>query len=362
MDRRILNIGVDARLLKNPAGVGNYLKNILTYLLKLDAANSYYLFFDEEIERYYNNENVKYIKINKIKFTPWSSVLKKPIKKFKISTYFTPVVSFPKLKRLRVINTIHDFVWRLRKGHPKRTILHNNYWIKKSNSHNNLTTILVSPHLKGLLKKFFPDFDLSSLVVLPHSVPQYPESPQASEEILKLFKIKKEFFLAVGTTFERKNHNNIIKAFITSDKFNEMQLVIAGMITKHGKTLVKTYENEIKEGKIIFTGYLKSEMIKPLYENCKVVLYPSFCEGFGLPILEANYFKKPVITSNLEPFTWVADKSGIFIDPNNVRELKEKMELLISSQNESDALVKNGIENLKRFSWEKNAQVLFDLL
>ncbi len=357
-----MKIAVDARLLKNPAGVGNYLKNILLHLLKIDPENQYHLLFNEEIPELFKESNVSYHKLQLSHLKTWSGLCKKFCLEKDITLYFTPVISFPRSDSIRVINTLHDFVWKIIPGYSFFEKMHNNLWIKRSGKKKNLKMILVSPHLKGLLQNYFPGFPENKLIVLPHSVPKFTEVKINAEDFLNRHGINKKFFLSVGTTFTRKNQRNIIKAFLSSGLSNTMQLVIAGLLTDLGRDLLKEFAEPVKNKRVVFTEYLNDDILRILYEKTIAVVYPSLCEGFGLPILEANYFKKPIITSNFDPFIWVAGNSGLFVDPYNPNEIREKMEYIINSPAECEEKVKLGTENLKRFSWEKNVQILLDLI
>jgi len=357
-----MKIAVDARLLENPAGVGNYLKNILIYLLKADSKNRYHLLFNRDIPEYFKEPNVSYHKLHSPLIKTWSGLCRFFCNEKGINLYFTPVLSFPGTGSLRVINTLHDFVWKIIPGTPILTKIHNTLWIKRSMKKDNLIMVLVSLHLKELLQKYFPGFPESKLIILPHSVPQFSEVKINASDFLIKHGIVKKFFLSVGTTFPRKNQKNIIRAFISSELSNSMQLVIAGQLTNEGRKIKKQFSEQVRDKKVIFTEYLNEDLLRILYENTEAVIYPSLCEGFGLPILEANYFRKPVITSNFEPFTWVAGESGIFVNPGDPGEIKEKMLMLARSPESFKDRVQSGVENLSRFSWENNINLLLQII
>ena len=85
-------------------------------------------------------------------------------------------------------------------------------------------------------------------------------------------------------------------------------------------------------------------------------------EGFGIPILEAQSVDVPVITSNNSSIPEVAGDSAIFIDPKNSEEIAEAVQKILSDENIKKDLIAKGLENVKRFSWEKCAQEIEEFL
>ena len=85
-------------------------------------------------------------------------------------------------------------------------------------------------------------------------------------------------------------------------------------------------------------------------------MFPSFYEGFGIPILEAQASNLPVVTSFVSSLPEVAGEGALFIDPNNSMQIAEAVYKIISDQAVRDSLIALGQENIKKFSWEKCAR------
>lgn len=122
--------------------------------------------------------------------------------------------------------------------------------------------------------------------------------------------VEKPFFLMVGSQNPRKNYLPVIQAF---ESYNKYQLVIVGArMAQFGKVALPSVLKNTH-----FPEKVKFDSLKWLYQNCEALIQPSHYEGFGIPILEALYFKKPVICNSIEVFKFLFDDVPMYIDANN---------------------------------------------
>ncbi len=125
-------------------------------------------------------------------------------------------------------------------------------------------------------------------------------------------------------------------------------------------------EKEIKgnrlEGKVILTDTVSREEISSLYQKAKALTFPSFYEGFGLPVLESQSLGIPVLTSNTSSLPEVAGDGALFVDPYDVKDIAQGMEKIVLDEKLREDLIKKGFENIKRFSWEKAAKETLKVL
>ncbi len=115
------------------------------------------------------------------------------------------------------------------------------------------------------------------------------------------------------------------------------------------------------EEKVKFLGYVPNEDLPALYSGALALTFPSLFEGFGLPILEAQACGCPVLTSNVSSLPEVAGKAAVYVDPYSVNDIVKGMEE-INNQDTRNKLIKAGLENIKRFSWEKCAKGALQVL
>jgi len=109
-------------------------------------------------------------------------------------------------------------------------------------------------------------------------------------------------------------------------------------------------------------GYVDENEKAYLYQNCSVFAFPSLYEGFGLPLLEAFSYGKPVLTSRVSCMPEVAGEAAIYCDPFDSADIERCLEKLVNDKNFADNLVEKGFKRLSGFSWEKSVKETFDLL
>lgn len=170
----------------------------------------------------------------------------------------------------------------------------------------------------------------------------------------------KTYYLFVGTVQPRKNLARLIRAFShLSD--NNLKLVIAGL---KGWLSDEIYELPKKlgiEDRVKFLGYVPEEDIPALYSGAVALTFPSLFEGFGLPILEAQACGCPVLTSNISSMPEVAGKGAVYVDPYNIDDIVDGMEKLQVTDYRLQ-VIKAGLGNVRRFSWEKCAGETLEVL
>jgi len=111
----------------------------------------------------------------------------------------------------------------------------------------------------------------------------------------------------------------------------------------------------------VFTGYVNLELKQALFANAFLCVYPSFYEGFGLPVLEAMAWGVPVITGNVSSLPEVAGDAALLIDPHRWQEIAEAMLKLLSDRPLYENLSKQSREQAKKFSWQTTARKTLDL-
>lgn len=147
-------------------------------------------------------------------------------------------------------------------------------------------------------------------------------------------------FLIVGT---RSNKN--IEHAIQALKKIQGELTIVGEVSDYQKRLLE----EIKIKHIVYSTVEESVLFQ-LYKEADILLFPSFYEGFGLPILEAQAYQCAVITSDLSPMKEVAGENGaVLVNPNSIDEIHQAIVKILENDSFRSELVENGWQNVKKY-------------
>ncbi len=169
--------------------------------------------------------------------------------------------------------------------------------------------------------------------------------------------VPEHFFLFAGALKERKNVAGVIRAFAAFYQSNkDFFLLIAG--TKRGtyfESLVALAKELGVEDRIRFVGYVTNEQLAYLYEKAAALVFPSFIEGFGMPVLEAMSVGLPVITSKEGALAEVAGSAALLVDPKEPEDIARAMHLLIQESNKREELRTRGFARAAEFSWDITA-------
>ena len=157
--------------------------------------------------------------------------------------------------------------------------------------------------------------------------------------------LSKPVILQIGT----KENKNLERTIAALDGI-PCKLVIIGKVDE-------TQANLLSKHDIDFKAYfnLPYDEVAVLYHQCDLVCFASLYEGFGMPIIEAQLIGKPVVTSNIAPMPWVAGKGACLVDPYDVGSVRQGILEVLDNQEYRSELVRNGLENVKRFEPKKVA-------
>jgi glycosyltransferase involved in cell wall biosynthesis len=140
-------------------------------------------------------------------------------------------------------------------------------------------------------------------------------------------------------------------------------LVIAGNGKGGYYEKIRSYVNKYSlEKQITFLGYVSDEEVSYLYKHAVALVYPSFIEGFGFPVLEAMDCGLPVITSTTSSLPEVAGEAALLVDPYSKDAITDALERLVRDKGLREELVKKGHEQRKKFSWEKTGKQLLSII
>jgi glycosyltransferase involved in cell wall biosynthesis len=197
----------------------------------------------------------------------------------------------------------------------------------------------------------------SRIRVIHHGVEPLPEASfdeqrKFRREVLGLAEEEK-FFLNVGVIQTRKNTANIVLA---AARLPSYRLVLAGADGYGAEAIHALIEKEGVSGRVIRLGHASPDMLRLLYSAATALVFPSFEEGFGMPVLEAMSAGLPVITSNCSAMAEVAGEAAVLVSPHSVAEISEAMRRVAEDGAFASALRERGRKRAATFTWDRCAR------
>ncbi len=173
----------------------------------------------------------------------------------------------------------------------------------------------------------------------------------------------KPFLLFVGNVKPHKNLRRLIQAFnLIKDTIDHDLVIIGkkeGFIT--GDDSVSKMALELRN-RVHFTGYIEDNTLKQYFAHANALVFPSLYEGFGLPPLEAMACGCPVVVSNVASLPEVCGDAALYCDPMNPQDIADKIILLLNDDALRNNLRKKGIEQARKFTWEKCAEKTIEVI
>jgi len=335
-------IFLDTEKLKNPnSGLGQFCAHLGIALEKL-GGEEFGFYVDKNNYSFFESKNIinwkrshQYFGVS-IKADLWHSVHQE-------AKYF------PKDKATKILLTIHDlnFLDKYTGLKRKRKLKNLQRLVNKANGIayiSEFTRKIAEQHLK------LPDV---AQKVIYNGVSISDIKPIKP----KFINDSKAFVFSIGIIGKKKNFHVLIEAMKNLPNLN---LYLCGNTNSKYADKIKALITKHNLGKCIFLPGEISEAEKNwMYENCKTFVFPSLNEGFGLPVVEAMHFGKPVVLSKLTSLPEIGGDEAVYLDNFLPEEIANKIELAIKSNAlEQQKALKN---KASFFSWEKAAQQYLEL-
>ncbi len=185
-------------------------------------------------------------------------------------------------------------------------------------------------------------------------------SSSSDKKLSNRLGVSKSFLLYTSATDSRKNHLRLIEAFarLDSNIRKNHQLVFAGRLPgDHLAQFEKyAYEQGLTPGELIITGELTDHEMNILYNTCKAFVFPSWHEGFGLPILEAMHCGRAVIGSNRSSIPEVIGNEEALFDPFDVLSIHNKLRQVLLDDAFRNKLENHAKQQIQKFTWDLSAK------
>ena len=277
--------------------------------------------------------------------------------------FHSPNFHLPKYTKKSVV-TIHDLSYLLNpEYHPDARVAWMTKLVPKAvedSSH----IICVSESTKAdLIQNYHVDPQKVSVTYLGVDKKFRVRKTESISPIIESYGLSiGQYFLCVSTIEPRKNVGGLIQAFLRLSKATRMQhpLVLVGGYGWLCSQLELSLDGLVNEG-VIHLGFVRQHELPYLYNGARCFVYPSFYEGFGLPVLEAQASGIPVIASNTSSIPEVAGKDAILIDPYRSDELFSAMNRAIKDEDWLRSCSLTGLQKARGFTWDKCVQETIDV-
>lgn len=335
-------------------GISSYFYNLAKELYKTD---NQFLFYSPIHKNFYlKNIKKQNIKGNYLKFLPSSGIklfevinhnlTEKFIKNYKPDIIHETYYSQKKYKtKTKIVCTVYDMINEV---YPNFFKNHEQISFTKRETINRADKIIcISNKTKeDLINYFSIDENKIDVVYLASGF-------QNNTSMINSKKKYPNHILFVGSRHGYKNYSNFISAYSKSKNLKENFKIIFFGGERVGKLDYRIIEqNKLDPHNIIFLND-KQTNLPFLYSNVTALVYPSFYEGFGLPIIEAMSFGCPVISSNGGALKEIGGDGIEYFNPMDVDDISFTLNKILSSNEILDNQIKYGIKRSQKFSWEE---------
>ena len=358
-----MNIGINARHLIEGKleGIGWYSLEVLKRLVLLRPEDNFFFYYDRKTKPLVSALNV----INTVVPPPardpflfkiWYNIsLPIYFKKHKIDLFFSPD-GFVSLKlSIRQIGVIHDLNFEhYPEDLPKRVLkfYKKNMPLFAKQAQEIVTVSNFSK--KDICAKYNVDASKVCVIYNGGNESFKPMNKEERIEFLNDFNNNRSYFIYVGSLHKRKNILRMLQAFKDFNRNQNMDFVIIGEPMWQGQLELDGLVNNVK-----FLGRKSGKELAKWVAASSGLIYVSYFEGFGLPVLEGMMSGVPVVTSNVTSMPEVGGDAVVYVDPFKTISISKGMK---SAVLEFDKYRSLGLEQAKKFSWEKSAKQVDSLI
>ena len=365
-----MKVGIDIRRTSD-FGIGTYTRNVVRALGRLDRQNKYFLIGSPEKVREIgplppNFHTVPLLEDDStVKgYFEFRTILKR----LKADLVHVPHLFWlPRSLPCPYVVTVHDVL-----EHMSRTRGLSDF---RRSLHFHLTRQVLKRAAKILAVSQFSKSEIEKLFRVPalrievvyNAIDERFLRGHATEAerqmIAERYQVNYPFLLYAGRISPHKNLIRIIEAFSAlraelekEQKLTDLKLIIIGDDLSSHPDLRRTVIRGGVQNDVRFLGFVPIEVLRILYDEAKVFVFPSLYEGFGFPPLEAMAHGTPVVTSNTSSLPEVVGKAAVLVNPENVFEIMRAIHRVLVDSALRTRLKDRGYEQVQRFSWDESAR------
>lgn len=273
----------------------------------------------------------------------------------KPDVFFNPAHYLPPLMSCPSVVTVHDLAYEF---YPEYFLPRDLYklrrWTRQSVERATKIIAVSASTKRDLLKLYDVPDDKVTVVANGYDATLFNIKSRISHTILKRHQLStSNYVLYMGTIQPRKNLITLVQAYeLMREKGYSGKLVLAGKVGWLANDTLEYIKSSKVRRDIILPGYVTDEERAALYRHAEVFVLPSLYEGFGVGVLEAMASGCPVVASNTSSLPEVVGRAGLLFNPSDHQALANSLNQAIKARHR---LVKAGLLEVKKYSWEKCA-------
>ncbi len=366
-----MHIAIDAHSVGAQLG-GNesYITNLIESLAEIDSVNRYTLYVTkpEAAKRFANRwpnftlrTTLPHTPLVRVPLTLSAELRRHPVDLLHVQFTAPPFCPCP------VVASIHDLSFKhLPKTFKRRSRMQLRLTVGQT-ARKAARILALSEYSRGDIIETY-GIEPDRVLVTPAAAAGHFAPVTDALELARVrrnYGIEDEYILSVGSIQPRKNLARLISAYASLRRLRPQaklpQLVLVGKKAwLFDETLRAAAEHGLTSV-IIFTGYVPEADLPALYSGARCFIYPSYFEGFGLPVLEAMQCGTPVIAGNRTSLPEVVGDAGLLVDPFDEQALALAMAGVIENSDLAAELCFKGLKRARDFSWRKTAQMTLDV-
>lgn len=275
------------------------------------------------------------------------------------NNYFCPTT----IRRARIVYTLHDLAFM---DHPEWSTEANRLTCFDGAFNASLQAdhiVAVSEYTRQHFLASFPHYPSDRISVV-HQASRFTATAGGSERPVRLRHLTPDrFWLTVATLEPRKNLERLVRAYrrLAADVGGIPPLVLAGGRGWHSEQLEQELAEPVASGLVMRLGYVSDAELNWLYSNCFAFAFPSFFEGFGLPVVEAMSLGAPVVVSNTTSLPEIVGEAGLQVDPWDEDALFVALRSLTRGEVDRQQMRHRSLTRAREFSWRRAAEQVLQI-
>ncbi len=372
---RFMKIGFDAkRLFNNFTGLGNYSRTLVKNLQLYYPEDLYYLYTpgirqDSLTSPFLNAAQYRTVCHTGLLKSLWRTTgIKKDLKKDGIDLFHGLSHEIPldiDQTRTRSIVTIHDLIYLTYPDMYKaidRAIY--DYKFRYACKHAD-KIIAISESTKRDIIRYYhiPEEKIKVIYQAIQPVFYHMQTEEAATDIVQKYRLPQDYLLYVGAINSRKNLSGIVKALALLPADLKIPLVIVGNGHRYKEEVLRYARQARLSDRLILLNNLHNPLeLQAFYQKARIFIYPSFYEGFGLPVTEALLSKVPVITSGCSSLPEAGGDAAYYIRPEDPEEIAEAIRKVLTDTECRRKMIEKGYAFAHRqFNAEKLTEQIHTL-